>query len=247
MAKVSTTLKNIEEMQEEEKQILTLKEQEKQLKKEYQETLENETISIIASEFEFNDNIEQVYKNLIIHDFYYKQEIEKNILSITEEKEKIILEDEFWKEKKIKISKFANLYNFNDLDNIYEKEVNKLYNYYNKKNAISNDEIKNRLIYNLDLQLKQNVNIEKFIFLLQQEDNKQQICKELTSNIDDYNFLYKNYNSILRKWYANNKSIIKAPKQQARIINQTTTSTKPQKKGNGLIGGLIGWWLGGKL
>lgn len=244
MAKVSTTLRNIEKNQEEEKERKLKKEKEKQLKKEYNEILKNSTNDVVSFAFENSivdrESLEKTFNNLILNDYTYKQEIEKKILS-----EKITVDDwktspDWWEEVEISKPKFAEIYKFEDIEKNYILIVKKLYNNYILKEKIRNKELEKELVYNFN-NLIIDFNINDVVKLLQLETYKQDYCKELAKSYADYNYLYTNYNNILRKWYNQNKPIIRE-----KEVKATRTQTH-KKESRGLIGGLIGWWLGGKL
>lgn len=248
MAKVSTTLRNIEKNQEEEKERKLKEQKEKQLKKEYDEILKNSINDVISFAFsnalEDGESLEKTFNNLILNDYKYKQEIEEKILN-----EKITIEDwktspDWWEEIEISKPKFVNIYKFEDVEKNYIPTVKKLYNNYILKEKTQKKELDKKLIYNFNY-LIGSCDITNIVKTLQLETNKQDFCKELAEDYEDYNYLYNNYNNILRKWYNQNKPIIKEKEVKT---TPTRTRTQPQKKeSSGLIGGLIGWWLGGKL
>lgn len=249
MAKVSTTLRNIEKNQEEEKERKLKEEKEKQLKKEYNEILKNSINDVVSFSFENaledGESLEKVFNDLILNDYKYKQEIEKMILS-----EKITVEDwktspDCWEEIEISKPKFENIYKFDDIEKNYVLIVKKLYNNYILKEKTRNKDLEKKLVYNFN-NLILDFNINDVVKLLQLEEYKKDYCKELSGSYADYNYLYTNYNNILRKWYSQNKPIIR--EKEVKTPRTQTTRTQPQKKeSSGLIGGLIGWWLGGKL
>lgn len=244
MAKVSTTLRNIEKNQEEEKERKLKEQKEKQLKKEYNEILKNSINDVVSFAFEISiedvESLDKIFNDLILNDCKYKQEIEKKILS-----EKITVEDwktspDWWEEIEISKPKFENIYKFEDIEKNYIPTVKKLYNNYILKEKTRNKELEKELLYNFN-NLIIDFKINDVVKLLQLETYKQDYCKELAKSYADYNYLYNNYNNILRKWYNQNKPIIREKEVKATLA-QTHT-----KKSSGLIGGLIGWWLGGKL
>lgn len=241
MSKVSTTLKNIENNQDEEKQRKQKKEQEKQLKKEYDGFLIESITNVISIAFEFSNNIDDTFNDLIINDFKYKKQIESTILNEKTESdtwEKIKNDPiyaEKWEDKKEFTQKFKKLYNINDIGRLYIPTAKKIYNNYKLKQELNNKNIEKELLKNFDYILIKSKNFDAIVKELQKTTTKINFCKELANNINDYNYLYYNYNSILKKWYTDNKNIIKEKE------------VKQPKKSSGLIGGLIGWWLGGKL
>lgn len=241
MAKVSTTLKNIEEMQEEEKQIKQKKDAEKQLKKEYDNFIYESIVNVIALAFDDADDIDEIFTDLIINDFKYKKQIENIILN-----EKIETNgwkkiknnpvyDELWENVKESKQKFKNLYNINDIESLYIPTVKKIYNNYKLKQNLNNKNIEKELLKNFDYILIKSKNLDAIVKELQKTTTKSEFCKEISKNQDEFIYIYNNYNSILKKWYAQNKNIIKEKE------------VKQPKKSSGLIGGLVGWWLGGKL
>lgn len=242
MSKGTTTKKDTK-TNKEEKERKQKEQKEKQLKKEYDETLKNSVDTVISDVFENaledGKSLEKVFNDLILNDYKYKQEIEEKILN-----EKITVEDwktspDWWEEIEISEPKFVNIYKFEDIEKNYIPTVKKLYNNYILKEKIRNKELEKELIYNFN-NLIIDFKINDVVKLLQLETYKQDYCKELAKSYADYNYLYNNYNNILRKWYNKNKPIIKEKEVK-------TTRTQPQKKeSSGLIGGLIGWWLGGK-
>lgn len=246
MAKVSTTLRNIEKNQEEEKERKLKEQKEKQLKKEYDEILKNSINDVISFAFanalEDGESLEKTFNNLILNDYKYKQEIEEKILN-----EKIKIEDwktspDWWEEIEISKPKFVNIYKFEDIEKNYVPTVKKLYNNYILKDKTQKKELEEKLLHEFNYLIARH-NIEDVVKLLQLETNKQGYCKELAEDYEDYNYLYNNYNNILRRCYNKNKPIIKE-----KEVKTTRTRTQPQRKeSSGLIGGLIGWWLGGKL
>lgn len=251
MAKVSTTLRNIEKNQEEEKERKLKEEKEKQLKKEYNEILKNSINDVVSFSFENaledGESLDKIFNDLILNDYKYKQEIEKMILS-----EKITVEDwktspDWWEKIEISKPKFENIYKFGDIEKNYILIVKKLYNNYILKEKTCFKELEQELLnYFNTLKLQNNFcKIENIIHVSQKEDIKQGFCSEIAKDFSEYNYLYDNYNSILRKWYNKNKPIIKEKEVKT---TRTRTQTQTQKKeSSGLIGGLIGWWLGGKL
>lgn len=245
MSKGTTTKKDTK-TNKEEKERKQKEQKEKQLKKEYDETLKNSVDTVISDVFENaledGKSLEKVFNDLILNDYKYKQEIEEKILN-----EKITVEDwktspDWWEEIEISEPKFVNIYKFEDIEKNYIPTVKKLYNNYILKEKTCFKELEQELLnYFNTLKLQNNFcKIENIIHVSQKEDIKQGFCSEIAKDFSEYNYLYNNYNNILRKWYNQNKPIIKEKEAKA-------TRTQPQKKeSSGLLGALIGWWLGGK-
>lgn len=243
MAKVSTTLKNIENNQEEEKQLKRKKEEEKQLKKEYDEILKTSINNVISFTFEDFDNIDDAFNDLVLNDIIYKQKIERIILSEQVKKynwKKVKNNPtyaEFWEDSEDFEAKFKNLYNIDDIEKLYIPTLKKIYNNYILKQKVSKKELEKSLL-NYFNTLKNENSADNVVKVVQKEHIKQSFCQEIAKDLTDYNYLYENYNNILHKWYNQNKPIIK---------EKEVKQPKKSKKSSGLIGGLVGWWLGGKL
>lgn len=221
MAKVSTTLKNIENEQQTQNKIINEKEQERKLKEDYKKDLKTIAKDIIECEFA-DSNIDNTYNELCLNDFIYLEKIEKELSKIktTITRSEWDYEFDTWRDKKYKIDKYANIYNIDDVEEVYYKVLKQIFAKYNNKSKIA----KNLMLEKLENDMRQFFKVNNYNYaynFMLDSDIRQMAIENLTDeNYEYFGFIDKNYIKILNKVASEFK------------YKQQKSSKSNQKKGN---------------
>ena len=240
MAKVSTTLKNIENEQQTQNKIINEKEQERKLKEDYKKDLKTIAKDVIECEF-VDSNIDNTYNELCLNDYIYLEKIEKELSKIktTITCSEWDYEFDTWRDKKYKIDKYANIYNIDDVEEVYYKVLKQVFTKYNNKNKIN----KNAMLEKLENDMRQFFKINNYNYaynFMLDSDIRQMAIENLTGeNYEYFGFIDKNYIRILNKV----ASEFKYKQQKSSKSNQNkgniVTSHPLLLCGGGIIHGVI--------
>ena len=240
MAKVSTTLKNIENEQQKQNKIINEKEQERQLKEDYKKDLKTIAKDVIVSEFA-DSNIYNTYNELCLNDYIYLGKIEKELSKIktTITRSEWDYDFDVWRDKKYKIDKYANIYNIDDVEEVYYKVLKQVFAKYNNKNKIN----KNLMLEKLENDMRQFFKVNNYNYaynFLLDSDIRQMAIENLTDkNYEYFDFIDKNYIKILNKV----ASEFKYKQQKSNKSNQNKGNIVTEHPllicGGGIIHGLI--------
>ena len=225
MAKVSTTLKNIENEQQTQNKIINEKEQERKLKEDYKKDLKTIAKDIIECEFT-DSNIDNTYNKLCLNDYIYLEKIEKELSKIktTITRSEWDYEFDTWRDKKYKIDKYANIYNIDDVEEVYYKVLKQVFVKYNNKEKIT----KNLMLEKLENDMRQFFKVNNYNYaynFLLDVDIRQMAIENLTNeNYEYFDFIDKNYIRILNKVssefkYKQQKSI-KSNQNKGNIVTE---------------------------
>lgn len=205
MAKVSTTLQNIEYIKDQEYQQELTKEEEQKEKKKYNNFI-NETIQEeIQQEFLQSKDIEATYKNIILeNDLLNKiikeidEEAQKHYKIITSyiyNKEK---NPKDWTRKKEIIYLWDDFINYNDIRKLFYNILEEIYKQEQKKENIKNEIVLQRLenyfIYNYNNHLYTSCNI-----LFYNYNTIKKVIDEIALNKREEREIQQNYYKILNK------------------------------------------------
>lgn len=240
MAKVSTTLKNIENEQQAQNKIINEKEQERNLKEDYKKDLKTIAKDVIESEFA-NSNIDNTYNELCLNDYIYLEKIEKELSKIKTTITRSEWDYDFnvWRDKKYKIDKYANIYNIDDVEEVYYKVLKQVFTKYNNKNKIN----KNLMLEKLENDMRQFFKAKNYNYaynFLLDSDIRQMAIENLTDkNYEYFGFIDKNYIRILNKVASEFK--YKQQKNNKNNQNKGNIVTKHPLLlcGSGIVHGLI--------
>lgn len=198
--RVSTTLKNIENEQQTQNKIINEKEQERKLKEDYKKDLKTIAKDVIECEFA-DSNIDNTYNELCLNDYIYLEKIEKELSKIktTITCSEWDYEFDTWRDKKYKIDKYANIYNIDDVEEVYYKVLKQVFIKYNNKNKIN----KNTMLEKLENDMRQFFRVNNYNYaynFMLDSDIRQMAIENLTDeNYEYFDFIDKNYMKILNK------------------------------------------------
>lgn len=221
MARVSTTLERIENIQKEQNKIVNEKERQKQLEKEYKKDLQEITKDIIENEFDSFISYKETYNNLFLNEQEYLGKIEEELLNI-----KVETSYEYWDEKtshwkinKIQEEKYAEVYNFHDIEEEYFKLLKQIYNKYNNKTKISKELMLESLESNMRDFFKERDYDYAYSFIID-EDIRKSLIDAIAEDTEQYNFLDINYVKTLNKVAKDFKyKQVKRPKKNGNFIS----------------------------
>lgn len=201
MAKVSTTLKNIENAQQTQNKITNEKEQERKLKEDYKKDLKKIAKDVIESEFAISSSFDDTYNELCLNDYLYMEKIEKEIGKIKATISRLEWDYEFdvWRDKKYKIDKYANIYSIDDVEEVYYKVLKQVFTKYNNKSKIN----KNLMLEKLEDDMRQFFKVNNYDyaynFMLDSDIRQMAVENLMGKNYEYFGYIDKNYIRILNK------------------------------------------------
>ena len=252
MAKVSTTLQNIEYIKQEQQQReLTREETQKQYK--LYTNYVNETIQeYLYYIFEDSKDIETTYNNIILSDDPLNKII-KDIDKEAQKHYKIIEEwkkdkdNEHYKEAQVKIYLWDDFINYNDIKQKYYKILEEIKKEYTKKENIKNDLLLEKVKNEIVLAFKSYpYNVVMSNYYSSSADHE--IAQYYAHNTKEYLFIKNNYYNILNKISIQYKKIdnIQQKEQQRK---QTQTKYKKniieRNKGKIILFGVVSGFFKG--